>query len=149
MPKDLLDQIRHYCAYQERCHQDVRRKLIDLSFSGEDLEEAISLMISENFLNEERFARSYCSGKFRQNHWGKVKIICQLKHKEVSEYCIKKGLAEITDEEYSQIFNELFLKKWTSLKSEKNLWIKKRKTLDFLMAKGFEREMIYGKLKKY
>lgn len=147
MTKDLLDKIRHYCAYQERCHKDVRTKLLNLSFSGEDLEEVISLLISEDFLNEERFARSYCRGKFNQNNWGKQKIIQHLKQKEVSEYCIRKGIEEINEEKYQQLFDKLFQKKWESLAPEKNHWIKRRKILDYLTTKGFATEMIYEKLK--
>lgn len=148
MSKDLMDQARSYCAYQERCHQEVRGKLLALTFRGEDLEEAISVLISEGFLNEERFARSYCRGKFKYNQWGRVKIIQHLKRKEVSEYCIRKGLEEIDDKEYINIFNELFQKKWDSLSREKNHWIKKRKTRDYLIAKGFETEIIYQQLGK-
>lgn len=146
MTKDLLEQARSYCAYQERCHKEVRQKLLSLSFSGEDLEEAVSMLISEDFLNEERFARSYCRGKFKMNQWGRVKIKRQLKQKEVSEYCIRKGLEEIEESEYERVFHELFRKKWDSLAKEKNHWIKKRKTRDYLIAKGFETELIYQQM---
>lgn len=148
MTKDLLEQARSYCAYQERCHKEVRNKLVALSFSGEDLEEALSSLIAEGFLNEERFARSYCRGKFNQKHWGKRKIVRYLKQKEVSDYCIKKGLEEIDLEIYENVFEQLFQKKKMELATEKNHWIKKKKIRDYLIAKGFEPYMIYERLKQ-
>jgi len=148
MTADLMEQIRHYCAYQERCHSEVRKKLYELSFSGGDLEEVIGTLIEEDFLNEERFARSYCRGKFGLKHWGKRKILNHLKQKQVSEYCIRKGLEEIEEDKYEHVFLELFQKKWDSLSGEKNHWIKKKKTRDYLLAKGFESELIYEQFKK-
>lgn len=148
MTADLMEQIRHYCAYQERCHSEVRKKLYDLSFSGADMEEVMGTLIEEDFLNEERFARSYCRGKFRLKHWGRQKIINHLRQKQVSEYCIHKGLEEIGEEDYERVFQDLFQKKWRSLSTEKNHWIKKKKTRDYLLAKGFEPELIYEQFKK-
>lgn len=142
-----MEQIRHYCAYRERCHSEVRRKLYDLSFSGADLEEVIGTLIEEGFLNEERFARSYCRGKFGMKRWGKRKIIDHLKQKQVSEYCIRKGMEEINDKDYERVFQDAFRKKWRSLSTEKNYWIKKKKTRDYLLGKGFEPELIYEQLK--
>lgn len=144
---DYLDKIRNYCAYQDRCHSEVKSKLIELSVYGHDLEEVISQLISEDFLNEERFARSFVRGKFKIKNWGKTKIIQHLKAKYISEYCIKKGLSEIDEEEYFAIFEKYFEKKKAELSSEKNIWIKKKKILNYLLQRGFESHLIYEKLK--
>jgi len=122
--------------------------LRSLSFSGEDLEEALALLISEDFLNEERFARSYCRGKFNQNNWGRLKIMRYLKQKDVSDYCIRKGMEEIEEEAYEATLNRLFKKKWDTLSSEKNLWVKKKKTKDYLLSKGFEPGLIDARMEK-
>jgi regulatory protein len=145
---DYLEKIRHYCAYQERCHSEVRNKLLALSVYGADLEEALSLLIAEGFLNEERFARSYCRGKFQMKQWGKNKIIQSLKFKKVSDYCIGKGLSEIDEEAYLGTFDKLFKKKKTELSGEKNIWVKKKKLKDFLSQRGFEPSLIYEALSK-
>lgn len=144
---DYLEKIRNYCAYQERCHSQVKTKLIELSVYGSDLEEVISQLISEDYLNEERFARAFVRGKSKIKHWGRNKIIQQLKAKGVSEYCIKKGLTELDEEEYDVIFEKHFEKKKAELSSEKNIWIKKKKILNYLLQKGFEQQLIYEKLK--
>jgi len=144
---DYLDKIRNYCAYQERCHTEVKSKLIELSIYGHDLEEVISQMIAEDFLNEERYARSYVRGKFNMKQWGRNKIIHNLKIKGVSEYCIRKGLSEINEEQYKIIFRQAFEKKEKELSSEKNIWIKKKKILNYLLQKGFENQLIYERLK--
>lgn len=145
---DYLEKIRHYCAYQERCHSEVRTKLIALSVYGKDLEETIISLIFDDFLNEERFARSYCRGKFQIKEWGKNKIIQALKLKKVSEYCIKKGLTEIDEATYIQTFEKLFKRKEKDLIYEKNIWIKKNKIKAFLNQRGFEPFLIYEALSK-
>lgn len=142
-----LQAIQHYCAYQERCHSEVRNKLLELNFRGDDLEEAIVLLIEENYLIEERYARSYIGGKFRINHWGRRKIIQELKKKKVSEYCINKGLKEIDEDDYMVTLQKLIDKKQAELKSEKNIFIRKQKLQRYLMQKGFEIELINEQLK--
>lgn len=145
---DPLELIRSYCAYQERCHSEVRHKLLSLSFYGEDLEEAIATLIAEDFLNEERYARSYCRGKFRMKNWGRKKIIQHLKQKQVSEYCIRKGLEEIDEAAYEQVMQKLLQQKKKELSSEKNIWIRKQKIFRYLSGKGFEHDLIYAQLEQ-
>ena len=106
------------------------------------VEELISRLIEENYLNEERFARQYAGGKFRMKHWGKIKITYELKKKGISPYNIKKGLSEIDPEQYDAAFQKLSEEKLDSLKNEKNIFVKKRKLQDYLLQKGFERDLI-------
>jgi regulatory protein len=143
----VLDKIRHYCAYQERCHAEVRSKLLEMGMRGDDLEEIIYELVQDNYLNEERFAKIFAGGKFRIKKWGRNKIIRQLKAKKVSEYCIRKGLEEIDEESYQSTLNELMQKKWQSLK-EKNQYIKKNKTAKYLIGKGYEPEKVWSSLRK-
>lgn len=134
--------IRHYCAYQERCHSEVRSKLLSLECYGEELEEAISTLIEEDFLNEERFAAAYARGKFRMNKWGRSRIMQQLKLKKVSDYCIRKGMAQIDEVEYMDTLQQLMEKKISSLSAEKNEWVRKQKVQHYLQQKGYEPELI-------
>jgi regulatory protein len=145
MPESL-EPIRNYCAYQERSHSEVRNKLLELAVYGADLEEAIATLIAEGFLNEERYARSYCRGKFRIKNWGRKKIIQHLKQKQVSEYCIRKGLEEIDETEYTLVLQKHLQQKKKELSSEKNIWIRKQKIVRYLLGKGFEQELIYEQL---
>ena len=107
-----------------------------------EVDELLSELISENYLNEERFAILYAGGKFRIKQWGKVKIKYSLKQKQVSEYCIKKALAAIDERDYTKTLEKLFEQKLKTLKAEKNIFIKKRKLQDHLMQKGFETSAI-------
>ena len=138
--------IKNYCAYQERCHKEVRTKLLELGEYGEDLEEVIAILISENYLNEERFAQLYAPSKFNQLNWGRIKITQALKAKDVSEYCIKKGLAEISEKNYTETLKYELNKKAITLKSEKNIWTKKTKIKNYLLQKGFETNLILKEL---
>lgn len=143
-----LQAIQHYCAYQERCHSEVRNRLLELGFRGNELEEAISSLISDNFLNEERYAQQYCGGKFRVNKWGRRKIIQELKKKKVSDYCIKKGLKEIDEQEYWKTLLQIAEKKAAEIDSkEKNIWIRKQKLQRYLIQKGYETDLINDALK--
>lgn len=141
-PAQALQKIKQYCAYQERCHSEVRDKLYSFGLHKNEVEEIISTLITENYLNEERFALHFAGGKFRMKQWGKIKIKQALKHKQVSEYCIRKAMKQIDSSDYQKAFYKQAELKMKSLKSEKNIFVKKRKLQDFLLQKGFEAEMI-------
>jgi regulatory protein len=137
-----LERARSYCRYQQRSHSEVKEKLYSFSLRKKDVEELMAQLIEEKYLNEEDFAIAFARGKFRMKQWGKVKIKYELKLKKVSEYCINKALKEIDQEDYQQTLQKLAAKKLQTLKSEKNIFIKKRKLQDYLMQKGFENELI-------
>ena len=141
-PEQSLSKIKQYCAYQERCHSEVKTKLYSFGLNKKEVEEIISLLITENYLNEERFAIMYAGGKFRMKQWGKNKIKQSLKFKQVSDYCIKKALKEINEKDYRKTFFNLADQKIKSLKGEKNVFIKKRKLQDSLIRKGYESHLI-------
>ena len=146
-PEQSLPKIRQYCAYQERCHKEVRERLYSFGLNKIEVEQIISTLINENYLNEERFAIQFAGGKFRMKQWGKIKIKQALKFKQVSDYCIKKALKEIDDISYERVFQKLAEQKLKTLKSERNIFVKKRKLQDFLLQRGFENELIKDVLK--
>lgn len=147
-PEQSLPKIKQYCAYQERCHAEVREKLYSFGLYKNQVEEIIATLISENYLNEERFAKQFAGSKFRMNQWGRNKIKQALKQKQVSDYCIKKALLEINGNDYTKIFKKLAAQKLQALKSEKNIFIKKRKLQDYLLQKGFETYLIREEVNK-
>jgi regulatory protein len=138
---------KHYCAYQERCHSEVKEKLYGFGLYKKDVEELMSNLVEENYLNEERFAIQFAGGRFRIKHWGKVKIKYELRQKQISDYCIKKALSSIDEKDYARTLQKLFTEKKKTLKSEKNIFIRKRKISDYLMNKGFETDRINEFLK--
>lgn len=141
-PDQAIPKIKQYCAYQERCHAEVKDKLYSFGLHRKEVDEIIVLLIGENYLNEERFAIQYAGGKFRIKHWGKNKIKQALKQKQVSDYCIKKALKEIDNTDYIKTFEKLVEQKMKTLTSEKNIFIKKKKLQDFLLMKGYESELV-------
>ena len=146
--EQALQKAKHYCGYQERSHSEVKDKLYSLGLHKQQVEECLSQLIEENYLNEERFAQQFAGGKFRMKQWGRVKIIYELKQKQVSGYCIKKGLREIAEEDYLATLQKLAEEKWLLLKTEKNLFVKLRKTQDYLMQKGYEHDLVKQALQK-
>jgi regulatory protein len=142
-----LQKAKHYCAYQERCHSEVRDKLYSFKLHRNEVEQLLTQLIEEDYLNEERFAIAYAGGHFRIKNWGKEKIKYALKQKQVSEYCIRKALASISTLDYNRTFNSVADKKLATLKTEKNIFIKKKKMKDYLQQKGFEIKLISDYLK--
>lgn len=141
--EQALQKAKHYCGYQERSHYEVREKLYALGMHKQQVEELISQLIEENYLNEERFAIEFAGGKFRMKQWGRVKIKYELKQKRVSEYCIKKALKQIDEDDYLKTLNTLAKKKWNSIKGDGvNHFVKMSKTTTYLMQKGFETDLI-------
>lgn len=147
-PDQALQKARQYCAYQERCHKEVKDKLYGYGLNKKEVDEALSILIEDNYLNEERFAIQFAGGRFRIKHWGKVKIRYELKQKQVSDYCIKKALAAIDEGDYERRMRKLFEEKLKALKSEKNIFIKKRKLQDHLLQKGYESDMVRRMISK-
>lgn len=136
-----FEKLKKYCSYQDRCHQEVRYKLIALKIYGDDLEEVLTELIQEDYLNEERFAQSYARGKFRMKQWGRIKILMGLKQKRISEYCIKKGMAEIDEGAYEDT-----LKKILSKNLDKHQALDKRaakdKAIKYAYSRGYEYPII-------
>ena len=141
--EQALQKLKHYCAYQERCHSEVKEKLYNLGVWKKDHDEIIASLIEENYLNEERFAIAFAGGRFRVKHWGRVKIKYELKQKQVSEYSIKKAIKQIDEEEYERVLKKLADEKYSSLKNEQYL-VRKKKTMDYLVVKGFEPRLARG-----
>ena len=145
--EEALKKLQRYCAYQDRCHKEVRTKLLDLGVYGHDLEEVIVALIEDNFLNEERYAKSFVRGKLRMKHWGKNKILRELKMKNISAYCIKKGMEEIEEEEYHQILENLVEKK-DRLTKEPDRFKKRKKLADYAIRRGFEPALVWNMVKR-
>jgi regulatory protein len=141
-----LDKIKRWCAYQERSHFETRGKLYDYGLSSSDIDEALAVLVSENFLNEERFAETFARGKFRIKHWGKNKIRAELKFKKVSDYSINKALKQIDGDEYRKTVEKLVSRKLRETK-EKVPYRKNYKVLQYVISRGFEQDIVSDILK--
>jgi regulatory protein len=139
--EQAIQKLRHYCAYQERSHHEVIQKLWDLGVRKAEHDEIVSSLIEDDYLNEERFAIHFAGGKFRMKEWGRKKIYYGLKEKGVSDYCIRKALQSINEDDYKKSLHHLTEKKYESLKGEQYL-VRKKKTMDYLMQKGYEPELV-------
>ena len=144
----IVSKLQKYCAYQERSHKEVRTKLLKLKVYGDDLENIISQLVQDNFLNEERFARSFARGKFRIKSWGRLRIVNELKQRDISDYCIRKALSEIDDEEYLETLHRLaaqLMDAFDHLHPAEQY----KKVSSRLLRKGFEYPMIQSAIEGY
>ena len=145
--KQAIQKLEHYCAYQDRCHEEVIQKLRSMKMDQDEIDQIIVQLIADNFLNEERFACSYARGKHRIKHWGKIRIVNELKFRKISQYNINLALKEITTEEYEATFHNLAEQNWESIR-EINPLKKRKKFCDYLLRKGFESNLVYEKVKE-
>jgi regulatory protein len=145
--KEATERIQAYCAIQDRCQCEVERKMKEWGISDEVIENILTDLILEKFVDEQRFAESFCRGKFRIKRWGKMKIKNELKIKNISENCIQIGLEQIDEKEYTQTLVHLYEKKRNSLK-DKNQFIRKVKIAKHLQQKGFESNLIWKLINK-
>lgn len=142
--QEAMNKLEHYCAYQERCHQEVRQKLTQMHMIPEAIDVIIVHLLNQNFLNEERFAKTFVRGKFKFKNWGKHRLTFELSKKDISKININQALAEISNEEYSKVFNDLAEKKANSIK-EANYFKKKKKFVDYFLYRGWESHLVYEK----
>lgn len=145
--QDALKKLQRYCAYQDRCHKEVRSKLLDLGLYGADLEEVMTDLIRDNFLNEERFARSYARGKFRMKKWGRVRIKQELKQRKISDYCIRKAMEEIEESEYQETLKKILEKRLPMLKETK-AYQQRKKLADYAVRRGYEIGLAWDEVKR-
>lgn len=146
---NLKTRLERYCAYQERCHQEVQTKLRQLGAFRNDSDAVISHLIQNDYLNETRFAMLYVRSKFSIKKWGKKRIVNELKQRKITSYNIDKALAQIIEEDYRLTFDTLAEKRWDQLKGNKEpLPQRKKKWINYLQYRGWESHLIFDALNK-
>lgn len=146
---DLRTMITRYCQYQDRCQKEVRNKLYENGARKDEVEELMIELISNKLIDEERYARNFARGKFRIKNWGRRKIIYELRQDQISDYCIKKGLSEIDEEEYQQTLERLTERKMPDIRKEQNVFARRAKLQRYLNQKGYEQDLIADMLKRF
>ena len=137
--------LEYYCAYQERCHKEVRQKLKDMHMIPEAIDIIVVHLLEHNFLNEERFAKTFVSGKFKIKRWGRRRLTLELKKKDISKVNVNQALSEINEAEYIEVFNDLAEKRLPFI-NETNKIKKKKKLTDYLLYRGWESHLVYEKV---
>jgi regulatory protein len=146
-PDEAKAKIIRYCAYQERSHKEVKEKLFGFGLYSTEVNELLSFLITEGFLNEERFAKAFAGGKFRMKKWGRIKIIRALENHDLTANCIKIGLKEIDEQEYVASLNEIILRK-ARLVDDPNAFVRRDKVARFAIQKGYEPELVWREVKR-
>ncbi|WP_350289802.1 regulatory protein RecX [uncultured Croceitalea sp.] len=139
--------LESYCAYQERCHKEVVQKLKAMRMIPDAIDQIVTHLIQENYLNEERFAKSFARGKFSIKKWGKNRIVNELKQRDISRFNIKTALKEINDSDYLETLDELSKKRLGQIR-ETNTQKRKKKLADYLLYRGWESQLVYQKIKE-
>lgn len=135
--EEIKEKLKHYCSYQDRCHAEVEEKMREFFLIEEARDEILLYLLRENYLNEERFTKSYIRGKFYQKQWGKKKIIFHLKQKKIPEKLILTCLDEICPDDYSEILLKLYRQYYATAKGMSH-FDKRNKTIKYLISKGYD-----------
>lgn len=143
---EIQQKLEYYCAYQERCYKEVENKLFDFHLTAEEKEQVLIYLIENNFINEERFAKSFVRGKHNYKFWGKNRITNELKFRNISSRIIQEALKEIPENTYLENFHRLAEKHWDTIKERKGPK-KNKKFVDYLLRKGYETSLIFEKLR--
>lgn len=146
--KEATQKIEYFCSYQERCHEEVVAKLRSMKMDSDEIDQIMVHLITENFINEERFACSFARGKHRIKHWGKIRIVNELRFKNISQTLINIALKEISTEEYLETFHSLAERHWETIR-ETNMMKKRKKFSDYMLRRGFESNLIYEKVREF
>lgn len=144
--EEAKKRLERYCIYQDRCHDEIEKKLREMNMIPEACEVIILYLMEHDFLNEERFSKSFARGKFKIKHWGKYRIIRELKQRNISTYNIDTALKEINDEDYISTLNEIAFKRYEKI-NEQNSYKKNKKLINFLLYKGYENNLVYEVVK--
>jgi regulatory protein len=139
--------IARFCAYQERSHHEVREKLYALGLSDDDVEAVISRLITDGYVNEERFSKSFAGGKFRMKKWGRIRIEHALQSHDISARCIAIGLKEIDENDYRETLIRLIQSKATTIDKE-NEYEKWDLVSQFVIGKGYEPDLVWKIIKE-
>lgn len=139
--------MERYCAYQERCHQEVVRKLKEMRMIPDAVDLIVVHLIQGNYLNEERFARTYARGKFRIKHWGRDRIVRELKGRQISAPNIKAALGEIDPGDYLEALDVLAGKRMEQLAGDSPPK-QRRKLADYLLYRGWESHLVWDKVEE-
>ncbi|HEY0743586.1 MAG TPA: RecX family transcriptional regulator [Chryseosolibacter sp.] len=146
-PAEAKGKIQRYCAYQERSHQEVKNKLFEYGLYSDDVDSLMTDLITDGFLNEERYAKAFAGGKFRMKKWGRIKIVNALEAQGLSKNCIKIGLKEIDSEDYVATLRQVLQKKGEEVEEE-NIFAKRDKISKYAIHKGYEPELVWHTLKE-
>lgn len=140
--EEFLEKGRRYCAYRDRSKKETALRLHQLGASPGLSVRILEALESEGFLNEERFARALVRGKFRNNRWGRLRILKELSHHQIAQATIQRALSEIDEDEYLEVLEDLARKKFASLKGLPP-FNAKGKTAQHCIGKGFEPDLVW------
>ena len=143
--KELQKKLEYYCSYQERCHSEVHKKLMNLTSNYSDIDQVISKLIHDGYLNETRFSKEFTIGKFNHKNWGRIRIRLELKKRKISNKNIDIGFNEIDEKKYLNKFDSLFEKQLIKHNQKNNIYAKK-KIYDYFNYRGWERDLIFKRL---
>jgi regulatory protein len=132
-----------YCSSRERSPFQIKEKLLSYGLEDSQIEEVIDFLKQEQFLSEDRFAQAFARDKFRFNQWGRIKIEQELKRHQLSESCIENAIFSLDEDDYQGILSDLLMKKWNQTKNENHFLKRKKKTMDYLIRKGFESHLVW------
>ena len=144
-PDEALVKLEQFCAFRDRCSQEVRQKMRELALDRDTCDQLFEVLENDGFVDDDRFSRMFALGKFRQNGWGRVRIKQELGSRAIKPGLIEAALAEISEENYQQTLVDILEKKVGLYKDEKDGW---QKLAALAIRRGFEPGLVFEAIKR-
>ncbi len=141
-PQEALARLQDLCSRSEKCIYDIRQKLITWNISSTDADNIVTKLLTDKFVDEQRYANAYVREKLNIAKWGVQKIARSLSAKRIPTEVIRTALQELNPQNYESELLNLLKKKKQSIKADSERAYKD-KLLRFALSRGYEYELCY------
>lgn len=129
------------CAQAEHCEYEMQEKMRRWEIADDAQARVMQRLITERYVDDERFARAFANDKVKYNKWGRRKVEQAMWLKHIAEDIRQRVLDSIDDEEYIVILRPLLQQKRRSVKAHNDYELR-QKLIKFAIGRGFTMDII-------
>ena len=129
------------CAQAEHCEYEMQEKMRRWEIADDAQARVMQRLITERYVDDERFARAFANDKVKYNKWGRRKVEQAMWLKHIAEDIRQRVLDSIDDEEYIAILRPLLQQKRRSVKAHNDYELR-QKLFKFAIGRGFTMDII-------
>lgn len=134
-------QLAQLCARSEHCQYDMLEKMRRWEMSDEAQARVMQRLISERYVDDERYARAFVKDKIRYNKWGRRKVEQALWQKHIDKNIQQQVLNDVDDQEYLDVLRPLLKQKRKSTKAASDYEMN-QKLVRLALSRGFTYDII-------
>lgn len=139
--QQALSRLASECARAEHCTGEMMQKLRLWGIPADASQRIIDYLVSNKYIDDERFARMFVRDKLKFNKWGRHKIADALWQKRIDADIQEAALADISADEYVEVLLPMLKAKAPSIKARTGYeW--SMKLIKFAIGRGFDMDVI-------